>query len=116
MGMEVDRRYSIMQEQNCETCGKEHECRDNLGEFEQGDCLEWQPKQPTSGNNMYYGWIIMPDDEFNGRAAEIVKECEIFLKQKNQDGSYDCEITEAGIIKLDKYWGECFWGLKKQCM
>jgi hypothetical protein len=62
---------------------------------------------------MYYGWIILPDDKFNGRAAEIVKECEIFLKRKNPNVSYDCEITECGVIKLDKYWEECCWELKK---
>lgn len=56
----------------CETCRNNHHC----------ELCNIKPKQPTSGNNMYYGWIIMPDDEFNGRASEIVKECEIFLKQK----------------------------------
>ncbi len=57
---------------------------------------------------MYYGWIILPDDDSGGK---IVIECEIFLKQKNEDGGYECEVTDAGMDKLDKYWGEAYWGL-----
>jgi hypothetical protein len=60
---------------------------------------------------IYTGWIILPDE--SGLASKIVIECEIFLKDKGADGSYNCELPEEGMIKLDKYWGQAYWGLEK---
>ena len=57
---------------------------------------------------MYRGWIILPADI----GGKIIIECEIFLRNKKEDGSYDCEVSNIGMEKLDKYWGEAYWGLE----
>ena len=57
---------------------------------------------------MWYGWIRLPEDELGGK---IVVECDLFLKDKQPDGSYDVDLPDSGIDKLDKYWGEAIWGL-----
>lgn len=58
---------------------------------------------------MYYGWITLPEDI----GGKIVIECEIFLKDKDKDGTYNCEVSDEGMEKLDKYWGQAYWGLNK---
>lgn len=57
---------------------------------------------------MYYGWIILPEE--NG--GKIISECGIFLKEKDKYGAYICEVPDEGVEKLDKYWGEAYWGLE----
>ena len=62
---------------------------------------------------MYRGWIALPTEPSN-IVDQIVSECEIFLKWKNADGTYECKISDEGLKKLDKYWGEAYWGLEKE--
>ena len=56
----------------------------------------------------WIGWIMLPEE--NG--GKIVIECDIFLKEKQKDGTYDCEMPDNGFDKLDKYWGQAVWGLE----
>jgi len=58
---------------------------------------------------MYRGWIILPNDELGGK---ITVECGLFLKNKQEDGSYDVELSDEGFNRLDKYWGNAYWGLE----
>lgn len=58
---------------------------------------------------MYEGWIVLPPSPLGG---QIVVECELFLKVKHPNGSYDVSLPDEGLEKLDKYWGEAIWGLE----
>lgn len=60
---------------------------------------------------MYYGWIILPEKEPK-LAGKIISECDLFLKEKDTDGSYNVELSDKGMENLDKYWGSAYWGLE----
>ncbi|KKM82185.1 hypothetical protein LCGC14_1322100 [marine sediment metagenome] len=45
---------------------------------------------------MYTGWIRPPEDE---RGGKIIVECNLFLKNKQPDSSYDVELPDSGMNK-----------------
>ena len=61
-------------------------------------------------DKMYTGWLILPEGD---EGKQITVECEITLKEKDQEGAYQCEVSDLGMEKLDKYWGSAYWGLEK---
>jgi len=52
---------------------------------------------------------MLPEGDIGGK---IVVECSIFLYDKQTDGSYNCDMPDEGLEKLDKYWGQAIWGLE----
>lgn len=59
---------------------------------------------------MYHGWINTSNTTAE-RVAEIFEEGDVVIKATNGPGDYLVEVSDDGMIKLDRHWGEVVYGL-----